>query len=44
MFKLMKGYYEKVGKNIFDYLPTTFHVKGKDDKAFEEFERCFRER
>jgi hypothetical protein len=44
MFRLMKEYYGSVGKDIFEYLPTTFHVSGKDDPFFVEFESHFRER
>jgi tubulin--tyrosine ligase len=44
MYYNMKLYYDKIGKDIFQFLPHTFHVKGKDDKVFEEFEAYFREK
>jgi hypothetical protein len=27
----MRSYYESQGKNVFDYLPLTFHIKGGID-------------
>lgn len=33
----MKAYYESQGKNVFDYLPLTFHVKRYEDQAWKEF-------
>ena len=30
----MKEYYEKQGKNVFDYLPLTFHVKRYNDSVW----------
>ena len=36
LFRNLKVYYDAVGKNIFDYVPLTFHlIKGKDDPEFE---------
>ena len=31
----MKIYYEKQNKNVFDYLPVTFHVKKYNDEAWK---------
>ena len=33
----MKVYYEKIGKNVFDYLPVTFHVKRFNDESWKQF-------
>lgn len=37
----MKAYYEKQGKNVFDYLPVTFHVKRYEDEAWKEFTKYY---
>ena len=34
----MKRYYTSLGKDVFDYLPVTFHLsKGIDDPEFHKF-------
>jgi hypothetical protein len=38
----MKAFYEKQGKQVFDYLPVTFHVKKYNDQAWKEFS-CYYE-
>jgi hypothetical protein len=36
----MKAFYEKARKNVFDFVPLTFHIKaGVNDPAFVEFAR-----
>jgi tubulin--tyrosine ligase len=27
LFNTMTNYYNEIGKNVFDYLPLTFHIK-----------------
>jgi len=27
LFYLLKEYYQKINKNVFDYVPLTFHIK-----------------
>lgn len=39
----MKKYYEKQKKNVFDYLPVTFHVRHFGDQAWQEFTNYFEE-
>ena len=40
----MKRYYEITDRNIFDYLPITFHIsKGIDDPEYEKFLNLFYE-
>jgi hypothetical protein len=42
LFKNLKSFYEVLGKNIFDYVPLTFHlIKGKDDPEFEKLSEEF---
>ena len=34
----MKNYYEKIGEDVFNYLPLTFHIKdGKKDAEYIHF-------
>lgn len=37
----MKAYYESKGKNVFDNLPVTFHVKRYNDDAWNEFTKYY---
>ena len=38
----MKSYYESIGKDVFDYLPVTFHIsKGIEDPEFKSFTDMF---
>ena len=42
LFQTMSEYYEKVGENIFDYLPTTFHIcNGIEDDKYLKFLNLF---
>ena len=44
LFKSLKKYYQVLGKNVFDYIPITFHVKNtENDLDFEEFVESFME-
>ncbi|KRX03061.1 hypothetical protein PPERSA_10142 [Pseudocohnilembus persalinus] len=44
LFYNMQQYYTLQKKNVFDYLPLTFHIKnGLQDKEFKNFLRFFRE-
>ncbi|CAG9322135.1 unnamed protein product [Blepharisma stoltei] len=44
LYRNMKAYYTSLGKNVFDYLPLTFHlVNGENDEIFTEFSQCFEE-
>lgn len=45
MFYNLRQYYGLVGKDVFDYLPLTFHIKkGLDDKDYKNFVKYFRKR
>ena len=38
LFKSLKSYYSVIDKNIFDYVPLTFHIiKGESDPEFLRF-------
>lgn len=37
----MKAHYEAQGKQVFDYLPVTFHIKRYGDAAWVEFEKYY---
>lgn len=37
----MKRFYQAVQKNVFDYLPVTFHVNNEDDLEFNNFLRYY---
>lgn len=37
----MKAHYERQGKNVFEYLPVTFHVKRYDDENWKEFTKYY---
>lgn len=38
----MKRYYDACGKNVFDYLPLTFHLsKGIEDPEYFAFLKCY---
>ncbi len=38
----MKFYCEAIGKNVFEYLPLTFHVQnGKEDKEYKKFKEFY---
>ena len=39
----MKLFYEKQNKNVFDYLPVTFHVKRYNDETWQEFTKYYQE-
>lgn len=42
LFKCLKNYYAAVSKNVFDYVPLTFHVvKGENDLEFIRFTEEF---
>ena len=41
LFFNMKIYYEAIGRDIFEVLPVTFHIKHSEDQNFIEFEKCF---
>jgi hypothetical protein len=42
LFFNMKSYYEAIGKDPFDVLPLTFHIKtGLSDPSFKEFKYSF---
>ena len=42
LFRSLKSYYSAIGKNIFDYVPLTFHViKGEEDPEFLKFQEEF---
>ena len=44
LFYNMKMYYESIGKDPFDYLPLTFHIKeGVDDPEFAKFVNRYKE-
>ena len=44
LFYSMKNYYQLNHKNIFDFLPITFHIcKGVDDPEYEKFLKLFYE-
>lgn len=44
LYYSMKRYYEITDRNIFDYLPITFHIsKGIDDPEYEKFLNLFYE-
>ena len=45
LFYHMRQYYELTKKNVFEFLPLTFHIKnGLGDKEFKKFIKYFRER
>jgi tubulin---tyrosine ligase len=38
----MRIYYSKRGRNVFDFLPLTFHVsKGLNDSEWKNFQKCY---
>jgi hypothetical protein len=37
----MRAFYERQGRNVFDNLPVTFHVKRYDDDAWKEFAKYY---
>ncbi len=37
----MKAFYERQNKNVFDYLPVTFHVKRYGDEAWIDFSNYY---
>jgi glutathione synthase/RimK-type ligase-like ATP-grasp enzyme len=39
----MKAFYDRQGKNVFEHLPVTFHVKRFDDDAWKDFTRYYAE-
>lgn len=39
----MKAFYDHQGKNVFEHLPVTFHVKRYDDDAWKDFTRYYAE-
>jgi hypothetical protein len=41
LFYNMKNYYERQQKEVFDFLPVTFHVKRCGDQAWSEFSSYF---
>ena len=42
LFYNMRNYYESLKKDVFDYLPITFHIKeGKKDEEFKKFLTLF---
>jgi len=42
MFYNLKIYYESIGKNPFDFIPLTFHIKeGIGDKEYEKFSEAY---
>lgn len=43
LFINMKKYYDKLNLDVFDYLPTTFHIKDLDDPQFQNFKDYFLE-
>ena len=44
LFYNMKMYYDALGKDVFEVLPLTFHIKeGLTDKEFVRFEQYFNE-
>lgn len=45
MFYNMRQYYSLTGKDVFDFLPLTFHIKkGMDDKEYKNFVKYFKKR
>jgi hypothetical protein len=40
----MNIYYESQGKNVFEYLPLTFHVQSLKDENWKKFKKAFEER
>ena len=44
LFKSLKRYYQALGKNVFDYIPITYHVKNNaNDPDFQEFVESYME-
>lgn len=42
MFYCMRKFYEVCHKNVFDYLPLTFHIsKGTDDPEYKKFLKIY---
>lgn len=41
LFFNMKIYYEVLGKDLFQFLPVTFHIKDSADQSFADFEAYF---
>lgn len=44
LFYNMNIYYESQGKNVFEYLPLTFHVQSLKDENWKKFKKAFEER
>lgn len=43
MYRSMKRLCEKLGKDVFEFVPITFHVKHQDDEEFAKFKEYFSE-
>ncbi|EGR31979.1 tubulin-tyrosine ligase family protein, putative [Ichthyophthirius multifiliis] len=44
LFYNMRSYYQSIGKNVFQYLPLTFHIQeGKEDSEYIKFKEYFQE-
>lgn len=41
LFANLKNYYTFIGKQVFEVVPVTFHVKSRNDPGFNEFEKTF---
>ena len=42
LFFNLKQYYESIGKDVFDSLPVTFHIKnGLEDPEFKKFKEYY---
>ena len=42
LFHTMSGYYKSINKEVFDYLPLTFHIKdGLEDPIYFQFLKYF---
>lgn len=39
----MKAFYDRQGKDVFNHLPVTFHVKRFNDEAWKDFTRYYAE-
>jgi hypothetical protein len=45
LFYNLRQYYTLLNKNVFDYLPLTFHIKkGVDDREYKQFVKYFKKR
>lgn len=41
LFANLRNYYSAIGKQVFDVVPVTFHVKSANEPGFLEFEKTF---